>query len=306
VTRAPVLPFVLILAVVAFAISASPMDPNTLGPLDPKTLGPSDQSAPSRVISLVPAVTEMLFAIGAGDQVIGVSSYEIYPPEAKKRPSMGALFDPNVESILAARSDLVIVYGSQTELISRLQRASVPMFRYEHAGLADITSTIRSIGERVGRRARAQELAASIERDLDAIRKSVAGKPRPKTALLFGREPGELRNIYASAGVGFMHDMLEVAGGTDVFADVKRQNLQATTEILLTRAPEVIVEVHPSEGWTQARIDRERAVWRGLPSLPAVRSGRIHILADDRLNIPGPRVAEGVRVLADAIHAPGK
>ena len=100
----------------------------------------------------------MLFAIGAGNQVVGVSSYEIYPPEAKKRPTMGALFDPDVERILAAKSDLVIVYGSQTELMSRLQRAAVPMFRYEHAGLADITSTIRTLGDRVGRGARAREV----------------------------------------------------------------------------------------------------------------------------------------------------
>ncbi len=137
------------------------------GPLtDPRTLGPSRTNPVLRIISLVPAVTEMLFAIGAGDQVVGVSSYEIYPPEAKKRPSMGALFDPDVERILAAKSDLVIVYGSQTELMSRLQRASVPMFRYEHAGLADITSTIRAFGDRVGRGARAKEVAAAIERDL--------------------------------------------------------------------------------------------------------------------------------------------
>ena len=112
----------------------------------------------------------MLFAIGAGDQVVGVSSSEIYPPEARKRPSMGALFDPDVERILAAKSDLVIVYGSQTELMSRLQRASVPMFRYEHAGLADITSTIRALGDRVGRGARALEVASLVDDDSKALR----------------------------------------------------------------------------------------------------------------------------------------
>ena len=291
-----------LVALLTLATSAPSAGPfRTLGPSDP-----ADQSGPSRIISLVPAVTEMLFAIGAGDQIVGVSSYEIYPPEAKKRPSMGALFDPDVERILAAKSDLVIVYGSQTELMSRLQRASVPMFRYEHAGLADITSTIRALGDRVGRGARAREVAASIERDLNAIRQSVAGKPRPKTALLFGREPGALRNMYASGGVGFMHDMLELVGGIDAFADVKRQNLQATTEILLARAPEVIIEVHPAEGWTPERIVTERAVWKGLPSLPAVRTGRIHILTDDRLIVPGPRVAEGAKLLASVLHAAGR
>ena len=294
--------WVLALVLVVFSLSA----PWTLaGPSDLRTLGPWHGAvAPTRIISLVPAVTEMLFAIGAGDQVIGVSSFDIYPAEVKSRPKVGALFDPDVERILSLKPDLVIVYGSQSELMSRLDRASIATFRYEHAGLSDITSTIRALGDRVERRDRAQTLATTIERDLDAVRKSVAGKPRPKTALLFGREPGTLRNIYASGGVGFMHDMLELAGGADAFGDVKRQNLQATTEILLARAPDVIVEVHPAEGWTPERIERERAIWKGLPSVPAVRTGRIHIIADDRLIVPGPRVVEAVRLLSAAVHRP--
>ena len=99
-----------------------------------------------------------------------------------------------------------------------------------------------------------------------------------------------------------MHDMLEAAGGEDVFADVKRQNVQATAELLLARAPEVIIEVHTSEPWSADRIARERDVWKALPSVPAVRTGRIHLLQDERLAIPGPRVAEAVKLLADLLH----
>ena len=124
--------------------------------------------------------------------------------------------------------------------------------------------------------------------------------------LIFGREPGTLRGIYASGGVGFMHDMLEAAGGADMFADMKRQSLQATTEILLTRAPEVIIEVHSGDPWPADRISREQAVWNGLPSLPAVRAKRVRIIVDDRLSIPGPRVAEAVRLLADILHGPAR
>jgi iron complex transport system substrate-binding protein len=211
------------------------------------------QRAPSRVISLVPAVTEMLFAIGAGDAVIAVSSYDTFPPEVKSRPKVGALVDPDFERMLSLRPDLVIVYGSQTDLMSRLDRARISYFEYAHAGLPDITQTIRAVGERVGRGPSANGLADRIERELEEIRRSVAGRPRPKAVLLFGREPGSLRNVYASAGVGFMHDMLELAGGTDIFGDIKRQNVQATTEMLLARAPDVIIEVHPAAGRPYAR-----------------------------------------------------
>jgi iron complex transport system substrate-binding protein len=245
----------------------------------------------------------MLFAMGAGADVVGVSSYDVFPPEVKTKPRVGALVDPDFERILSLRPDLVIVYNSQIDLIARLERASVPMFRYEHAGLADITATIRSLGDRIGRADPARALADRIERDLADIRRRVAGKRRPRTALIFGRESGSLRGIYASGGIGFMHDMLEAAGGEDIFRDVKRQNLQATTEILLTRAPEVIIEVHAGETWTPDRIRIEEQTWRGLPSLPAVRTGRVHVLVDDRLSIPGPRVAEAVRLLADLLHS---
>lgn len=244
----------------------------------------------------------MLFAIGAGDDVVGVSSYDRFPPEALSRPKVGALVDPDFERILSLTPGLVIVYGSQTDLMARLERAGIPIVRYAHGGLADITATLRAIGDRVGRADRARALADAIERDINDIRRRVAGKRRPRTVLIFGREPGTLRSIYACGGVGFMHDMLEAAGGDNVFADVTRENLQATTEMLLARAPEVILEVHGTLEWAPERISLERDVWRTLASVPAVRSGRVHLLADDRLSIPGPRVADAVRAMAAALH----
>jgi len=262
----------------------------------------SPQASPRRIISLIPAVTEMLFAMNAGDLVVGVSSFDRYPPEVAKRERVGALLDPDVERILSLKPDLVVVYGTQKELITRLERAGVARFDYQHAGLADITVTIRRLGQRIGRADEADRLAAGIERDISAIRTQVAGRPRPKTALLFDREPGSLRGMYASAGIGFMHDMLEVAGGADAFGDLKRQSLQLSSETLLARAPEVIIELQTTEGWPPDRIARELAVWKALPAVPAVRTGRVHIIADDRLSIPGPRVAEGARILARVLH----
>jgi cobalamin transport system substrate-binding protein len=294
----------LIAMIVMAAFAAAGMaTPHRLIAFAPQRLaGAAPQTQPRRIISIIPAVTEMLFAIGAGDRVVGVSSYDNYPPEVTSRERVGALIDPNIERILTLRPDLVIVYGTQQELIARLDRAGVPRFDYQHAGLADITVTLRRLGERIGLAQDADRVASRIERDIGDVRARVSGRPRPKTALIFGREAGSLRSIYASAGVGFLHDMLEAAGGTDAFADVKSQNLQLSAETLLARAPEVIVEVSASAGWTPEKIERERRVWNALPSLPAVRTGRVYILADDRLSIPGPRVAEAIRLLARALH----
>ena len=260
------------------------------------------QTTPKRIVSLVPSMTEVLFAIGAGDEVVGVSSYDRFPPEVMSKPRVGALIDPDFERILSLKPDLVVVYASQDDLIDRLRRVGIAMFVSKHAGLADVTASIREMGTRISRSARAAQVAGTIERDLDEIRKRIAGRPRPKTALIFGREPGTLRAIYASAGVGFMHDMLLAAGGDDTFGDVKRENLQVTVEVLLSRAPQVIIEVHPAEGWTPERLLKEQSVWNTLSALPAVKSKRVHLLADDRLWAPGPRIAEGVRRLAEILH----
>ena len=256
---------------------------------------------PARVISLVPAATEMLFAVGAGPRVVGVSSFDHFPPEVERIERVGALLDPNVERILALRPDLVVVYRSQTDLIAQLGRAQIATFVYAHAGLADVTSTLRELGARVGAGDRAGTLASDIERRIDALRKRYANGPRPKTLVVIGRDAFALRGIYASGGVGFIHDMLMAAGADNVFADTKREAVQATSELILARAPEVVLELRgdPIDVATQAK---ELQTWNALASVPAVRNKRVRVIADARTVIPGPRVAEAVELLAGVIH----
>lgn len=259
--------------------------------------------APQRIVSVIPAATEMLFAIGAGPQVVGVGSFDTYPPETARLPKVGALLDPDVERILSLKPDLVVVYASQADLKQQLQRAGIAIYDYKHAGLADVTSTIRALGAATGHSDRAGAIADGIERDLEHVRARVKGRQAPRTLLVFGHERGALRGIYASGGVGFLDDMLKVAGGVNVFADVAEQAVQATTEQIIARRPEVILEIRASNSAMPA-ADRasEVRVWQTLASVPAVRAGRVQFLLDDRLVIPGPRVAEGTRLMAAALH----
>jgi len=179
--------------------------------------------------------------MGAGDRVIAIGTYDKYPPEAQKLPRVGALIDPNVEQILQMRPDLVVVYATQTELTRRLERANIPYYSYSHQGLADIFSTIRSLAMRIGAGRAGEALASRLETQLAATRAKVANRPRPTTLLVMGREPGALRNIYASGGVGFLHDMLGAAGGADVLGDIHRQSVDVSNEMVLARAPQVII-----------------------------------------------------------------
>jgi iron complex transport system substrate-binding protein len=253
-----------------------------------------------RIVSIIPATTEMLFAMGAGDRVVAVGSYDRFPPEVSRLPRVGALLDPEVERILALRPDLVIVYETQTDLRTQLERAGVPFFLYRHRGLSDITDTLRALGARVGLPDRANAVAASLERQIADIRAKVSGRPRPATLLVFGREHGSLRGIDASGGVGFLHDMLEAAGGRDALADVRQQAVPMSTEMVLTRAPEVIIELRYARD--EAAGDNDLSAWNALASVPAVRNKRVYLLRGEEFVVPGPRVAGAIERLARTLH----
>lgn len=263
---------------------------------------PPASPGPQRIVSLVPAITEMLFAIGAGPSVVGVSSYDSFPPEVQTLPRLGALLDPDTERILALRPSLVIVYGSQSEAISRFERAGIRTFQVRHGGLTTVFDTMRNLGETTGRVAEAERAARSLRDGIDAVRARVKGLRRPRTLLVLGRQPTTLRNMYVSGGVGFTHDMLEAAGGTNVFGDVARESVQPTHEVLLSRAPDVIIEVRATGPLALEARDESVRAWSSLPAIPAVRTGRIHVLVGESLVVPGPRLADGAESLARTLH----
>jgi iron complex transport system substrate-binding protein len=250
-----------------------------------------------RVVSLVPAVTEMLFAVGAGPQVVGVSSFDKTPAEVATRPRVGALLDPDLEKILSLKPDLVVTYGSQEALHEQLARAKIASFPYRHGGIGDTLETLETIGDRTGHADAGREAAQLLRAQLTAVRMRVDGRPRPKVLLVFGRDPGSLRNVWASGGKGFLHEMLDVAGADNVFADVDRENVQATSELLLARAPDVIVELQ-----IEKRAEESPSPWLTLSSVPAVKSGRIITLYGGQFVVPGPRLGGAAEALARALH----
>jgi iron complex transport system substrate-binding protein len=260
------------------------------------------ETRPKRIVSLVPAVTEMIYAMGDGGRVAAVSNYDHFPADVARLPRVGGLLDPSVERILAIKPDLVIVYATQKDLIERLDRAGIPYFNYQHKALPDILTTIRAIGARIGSTARADAVASGMERALEEIRGRTAALAHPATLLVFERDPASLRNVFASGGYGFLHDMLEIAGGRNVFGGMKQQAVQASTEMLLTSKAEVIVELRYGDSLKNHDIARELRAWDALASIPAVRAHRVAALTGDEFVVPGPRVVEATLKLAQVIH----
>lgn len=267
----------------------------------PAAQNQATDSAPKRIVSLVPAITEMLFATGAGPQVVAVSSFDEFPAEVKSLPKVGALLDPDTERILSLRPDLVIVYGSQSDLQTQLDRAGIRTFSYRHGGIETTLGTIRDLGSATGHRRESEALVSSLRARLDAVRARVKGRPQPRTVLVFERQPGTLRGIYVSGGVGFLSDLLEIAGARNIFADISRESVQPSIETLLARAPEVILEVRAT-GLIDKNQSADRDPWSVLSSVPAVRNRRVNRMTGAYLVVPGPRLGMAVEAFARAIH----
>ena len=257
---------------------------------------------PRRIVSLVPSITEMLYAIGAGSRVVGVSSFDHFPADVENLPRVGALIDPDIEKVLSLRPDLVVTYGSQSDFSDKLASAGIQTFTYRHTSLAGIPETIRQIGSRLGLEAGSSALAAKLEHDLNAVRDRAKGSRRPRTMIVIGREPRSLRSINVSGGVGFLHDLAELAGADNIFSAVPRESILVTTETILARAPELILELHYTEAPSAALVDAEKGAWARLSAVPAVKANRVVLLFGEELVLPGPRVVETARVFARAIH----
>lgn len=250
---------------------------------------------PPRVVSLVPAATEMLFALGAGDLVVGVSSYDSWPPEVASLPRVGALIDPDVERVLSLRPQVVVVDPSQSGLIAQLRAAGIRPYPYATGSLEAIIEHAAGLGEAVGRAADGQRLAADLRARLAAIAAEVAGRPRPAVLLVFGRRPGAFAELWVNGGVGFLADLVEIAGGDGLFADLERPSFRASLEVLLARPPEVVIEAD-----ADSDLATLRGEWHGLPGFDSVRVVR---LDPETALVPGPRVIETAELLAQALHA---
>jgi iron complex transport system substrate-binding protein len=268
------------------------------------------RSFPGRVITIGPNVTETVFALGAGERVVAVTDFCTYPPEARQKARVGGLFHPNLERMIALEPDLVVMQAPMEKVIGLCKERGVDWLAVGMNDLAGIYRGIGLLGGKLGLEEEAARLRAEIESGLDDVRKRVAGLeggpdgggPRVKLFLCTGRAPGELSGLGTAGPGGFLAELVEIAGGENIFADAVTRYPQVSKEALTRRAPEVIIECRPGADLDGAARERLVAEWDALSSLPAVREGRVHVLTDDFLMIPGPRIVKTARRLAELLH----
>lgn len=250
---------------------------------------------PRRIVSLVPSVTEDLFAIGAEDALAGVTDFCDYPPAARRKPSVGGMLAPSLETLIALKPDLVVATtaGNTEETFTELGRLRIPVYLVDPTRLRDVLDLISRLGALTGHQNAAARLVASLEARIEAVSLRVRGLPRPRVLYVLWPEP-----LIVPGRDSVVSELLALAGGDSVTVDAGERYPRYSLEAAVVRAPEVIILA--SHGSGQGPGARER--WERFTALPAVRAGRLYTVDGNLLHRYGPRVVDGLERLARLIH----
>jgi iron complex transport system substrate-binding protein len=253
---------------------------------------------PSRIVCLTEETTETLYLLGAGDRVVGISGYTVRPPEARSKPKVSAFINARFDKIDALRPDLILAFSDlQADIAAELIRRGHPVMTFNQRSVAEILQTIRIVGALVGRTDAACELALSLERGLDEIRRgSAALSRRPRVFFEEWDDP-------LISGIRWVDELIEIAGGDTLFPELREQGLAknriVSPDAVAEKDPEVIIA-----SWCGKAMKRRTIVERpGWDRVSAVRNGHIYEVKSTYILQPGPAsLTEGVRRLHEHIR----
>ena len=251
---------------------------------------------PARIVSLAPGNTEILYALGLADNIVGVSTYCDYPQEALEKPKIGGFSDISIEAIVALEPDVVFATGGvQDEAAQRLTQLGIKVITLDATSFNEVLAGIKLAGQVTGRKEIAQHLLTEMKTRVEAVQSAVQPwameKPRKVFYEVWYDPP-------ISVGPGsFIHDLIELAGGVNIMADSDSSYPIANLEEIIDTDPDVIIYAHGAMSTAQVA---DRDGWR---QMEAVRTGRVVALEDENILVrPGPRIIEGLEVLAESIY----
>ncbi|MBN2568750.1 MAG: cobalamin-binding protein [Deltaproteobacteria bacterium] len=250
---------------------------------------------PGRIVSLAPDITETLFALGLENEVVGVTLFSNYPEAAAKKPKVGSFVNLSIENIVALSPDLVIATanGNRKKTILKLEEMGIPVYVTYPKDFDDIFRMIVNIGRITGREDVAKNLVESLLQKVDKI-SSMTGTKKPKVLFQIGIDP------IVSVGRDTIHNrLITLAGGINILEDVEIEYPRVSMEKVIIKRPEIIVISSMRRG---GEFIRERDRWNLWKDIPAVRSGRVHIIDSDLTDHFSPRIVEGLEELVRVFH----
>lgn len=252
--------------------------------------------APKRVVSLAPSITEIVFSLGKGDLLAGVTRYSDYPAAAQKLPRVGSYIRPELETIVSLKPDLCLAVkdGNPDKVIQRIKAFGIPVYTVNPDGIDTIIRSINEIGNLLNATSEARAITDAMGAQLEAIDRTIAkASHKPRLFFQIGISP-----IVSVGKNTFLNEMIRRAGGENVVTS-KTPYPRFSKEQVLALAPEMIIITSMARN---DDFDTMKQEWASWPSLPAVQTNNIHVVNSDILDRPTPRVVEGLAMLAALIH----
>lgn len=257
---------------------------------------------PRRIISMAPNLTEIVYDIGAQDQLVGVTDFCKFPPEAQKKEKIGGWINPNYEKIVSLKPDLVLVLQVSGKPVETLRQLKIPFLVLNCVTVEDILQAYDILGKKLGREAAAKRARGKLEKRL-AKAKERARHHKPVSVLfVIDRTPGALEQIYGVGPNNFVDAMIHWTGGVNILADSPVPYPLVSKEQLLKRDPDVIINALPPAHGRSGEVVRETAVWNRLPSLKAVKNHQVYCFDDKDFLIPGPTMVKLTEYLSDVFQ----
>ena len=253
---------------------------------------------PERIISLVPSITETLYALGLGEKIAGDTDYCDFPADATKKPHVGAVQNPSIEKIVALKPDLVLgsPEGNRREVIDQLARVGIPLYGVSDHDLHDVLKSIRDLGELLGAQNQAAALDSGLEHRVQAIQEQVKGQPKPRVLFVTWYQP-----LITIGPDSFVADVIRRAGGVSISDDLSGEWPRLSLEAVLARHPDVILMPRTQSYSPSLDEFRRLAGWRDLA---AVRQGRVYFVTDAIVH-PSPRLVDALEEVTRVLH-PGE
>jgi len=251
---------------------------------------------------LSPGVTEILFAIGAGDRVVGVTDFCVFPEKAKSLPKVGGLLNPSYETIITLQPDLIIHQPNKHKIKNFVDKLGIRNLPISMLSLAEIFSSIKEIGIAIHREPAADRLIQSMRDKMNFHRKRLAGVSRKSVLLILGISNDSMREIYGVGPKTFLGEMLALAGGKNILAETQAQYPKVSKEFIIHKSPEIIIEVGPKDILSREASKKRRQGWQIFSTIRAVKNNDIHIIGADYILIPGPRLVDIIPHFVKAIH----
>lgn len=255
--------------------------------------------APARIVSMAPNLTEILFALGLGPSVVGVTQDSDYPPAAREKPSVGTFWQPNIEAVIATRPDLVVTqaFEQQRDLARRLRRLGYSSLVLEVETIAGLFDAILAIGDATGTTRQAETLCGEMRTEIDRLRAATAGSGVVKVLWVVQREP-----LRVAGRETFINEMIELAGGENAIGPTLHIYPAIGAEQVIAAAPEVIIEPAMAPGALDRQYQQALAYWGRFANVPAVTAGRIYVVDGDLVSRLSPRLPAGIRTIARCLR----